>query len=79
MFLPGKSHEGRSLVGYSPWDSKESDTTKRLHVTSSNLTLESFRDAKKVGDGLEWIIREFSSNEIIKYFIISLASSLVSF
>ena len=29
--LPGKSHEQRSLVGYSPWDRKESDTTERLY------------------------------------------------
>ena len=27
VFLPGKSHEQRSLVGYSSWDCKESDTT----------------------------------------------------
>ena len=26
-FLPGKSHEQRSLEGYSPWGHKESDTT----------------------------------------------------
>ena len=25
-FLPGKSHEQRSLAAYSPWDCKESDT-----------------------------------------------------
>ena len=25
--LPGKSHGQRSLVGYSPWGHKESDTT----------------------------------------------------
>ena len=32
--LPGKSHGQRSLVGYSPWDRKESDTTERpLHFT----------------------------------------------
>ena len=31
VFLPGESHGGRSLVGYSPWGCKESDTTKRLH------------------------------------------------
>ena len=31
MFLPGKSHGQRSLVGYSPWGRKESDTTERLH------------------------------------------------
>ena len=28
VFLPGKSHGQRSLVGYSPWGCKESDTTK---------------------------------------------------
>ena len=28
VFLPGKSHGQRSLVGYSPWGHKESDTTK---------------------------------------------------
>ena len=26
-----KSHGQRSLVGYSPWGRKESDTTERLH------------------------------------------------
>ena len=25
VFLPGEIHGQRSLVGYSPWDSKESD------------------------------------------------------
>ena len=31
VFLSGKSHGQRSLVGYSPWGLKESDTTERLH------------------------------------------------
>ena len=31
VFLPGKSHGWRSLVDYSPWGRKESDTTERLH------------------------------------------------
>jgi len=26
--LPGKSHGQRSLIGYSPWGCKESDTTE---------------------------------------------------
>ena len=30
VFLPGKSHGLRSLVGCSPWGCKESDTTERL-------------------------------------------------
>ena len=29
--MPGKSHGWRSLVGYSPWGGKESDTTEQLH------------------------------------------------
>ena len=31
VFLPGESHGGRSLVGYSPWVPKELDMTERLH------------------------------------------------
>ena len=31
VFLPGKSHGQRSLVGYSLWGHKELDTTERLH------------------------------------------------
>ena len=33
VLLPGKSHGWRSLVGYSPWGCKESDTTEWLHYT----------------------------------------------
>ena len=31
VLLPGKSRGLRSLVGYSPWGGKQSDTTERLH------------------------------------------------
>ena len=33
VFLPGESHGQRSLVGYSPWGRKDSDTdrTERFH------------------------------------------------
>ena len=34
VFLPGKSHGQRSVVGYSPCGHKELDTTERLHFTS---------------------------------------------
>ena len=34
VLLPGKFHGQRSLVGYSPWSHKESDTTEPLHFTS---------------------------------------------
>ena len=33
VLLPGESHGGRSLVGYSPWGRKESDTTEQFHFT----------------------------------------------
>ena len=32
IFLPGKSHEQRRLVGYSPQCHKEVDTTKHAHT-----------------------------------------------
>ena len=32
VFLPGESHGQRSLVGYSPWDPKDSDTTEHTHM-----------------------------------------------
>ena len=31
VFLPGKSHGEKSLVSYSPWSHKESDTAKYAH------------------------------------------------
>ena len=34
VLLPRKSHGRRSLVGYSPWVRKESDTTELLHFLS---------------------------------------------
>ena len=35
VLLPGKSHGRRSLVGCSPWDIEELDTTERLHFPFS--------------------------------------------
>ena len=34
IFMPGKSHGPRSLVGYSPGGHKESDTTEQLYFPS---------------------------------------------
>ena len=31
LFLPGKVHGQRTLVGYSPWGCKELDMTEQLH------------------------------------------------
>ena len=38
VLLPGKSHGWRSLVGFSPWGHKESDTTERLQFHFSLFT-----------------------------------------
>jgi len=37
VFLPGKSHGQRSLVGYSPWGRKESDTTGVANTTATDI------------------------------------------
>ena len=39
VFLPGKSHGQRSLVGYSPWDCKESDMTEAVEHAAGLQTL----------------------------------------
>ena len=39
VLLPGKCHGQRSLVGYSPWNRKESHMTEQLHVSISVLLL----------------------------------------
>ena len=48
VFLPGKSHGRRSVVGYSPWGRKESDTTERLHFTSAYFGFHAFPSVSAV-------------------------------
>ena len=40
VFLPGESHGGRSLVGYSPRGRNESDTIEQLHLLYLSLTVD---------------------------------------
>ena len=42
VFLPGKFHGQRSLVGYSPWGCKELDTTGHTHMHARPLAAVSF-------------------------------------
>ena len=38
--LPGEAHGQRSLVGYSPWGHKESDTTERpAHTENTDMLM----------------------------------------
>ena len=39
VFLPGKSHGDRSLVGYSSWSHKESDMTELLSTHTASLDM----------------------------------------
>ena len=47
VFLPGKFLGQRSLVGYSPWGRKESDTIEQLTLSQFHITL---RNCGKVGE-----------------------------
>ena len=53
VLLPGKSHGWRSLVGYSSWVRKESDTTEQLHfvgrVNVLNFISQIYRNSSKNG------------------------------
>ena len=40
VLLPGKSHGWRSMVGYSPWGRKESDTTEDFTFFLSFIIIE---------------------------------------
>ena len=63
VFLPAKSHGLGSLVGYSPWGRKESDTTEQLNNKhslvlsqhSSHPTIPSLCPGTDGGRGRRWI------------------------
>ena len=42
IFLPGEAHGQRTLVGYSPWGSKELDTTEQLTLIQRTLRNKKF-------------------------------------
>ena len=48
VLLPGKSHGQRSLVGYSPWDGKESDMTEQLHIVMVTQSVWSPRNRRRI-------------------------------
>ena len=61
VFLPGKSHGEKSLVGYGPVGCKASDTTEQLNtntvivVFNSGTVCGGVHTHKKVGCGLWWL------------------------
>ena len=54
IFLPGKSHGQRSLVGYSPWGCKESDMTEH----TGKISMHQRRNEKPGCSLLCWTLRE---------------------
>ena len=79
VFLSGKSHGRRRLVGYNPWDAKESDTTKRLHFLSLSNRWKSHCMCSLVLDLKNNFNKELYSNngEIFSMYYI-LANSIVT-
>ena len=57
VLLPGKSHGWRSMVGYSPWGRKESDTTEDFTFFLSFIIIEPMRSLilKKYWRNINWV------------------------
>ena len=71
VFLPGEFHGQRSLVGYSPWSHKRSDTTERLTLSLvRNVELrsyhqpEEFRKGQKEREGSSPYVLPMSQNPL---------------
>ena len=52
--MPGESEGPRSLVGYSPWGHKESDTTERLHFPGGSMVKNLTANAGDTVQSLSW-------------------------
>ena len=48
LFLPGKFHGQRSLVGYSPWGHKESDMTEHTEQHSNVKVTQTFLEKMNI-------------------------------
>ena len=60
VLLPGESHGGRSLVGYSPWGCKESHRTERLHFLSFTFFQHLFILVREIETGFLFLIAEWT-------------------
>ena len=70
----GESHGQRSLMGYSPWDHKESDTTEQLTLS---LLME-MQTEKRLMDTGGWVEGEHGMNEETSIYTAAAAKSLQS-
>ena len=55
VFLPGKFHGKKSLMGYSPWGCKQSDMTERLELSLS-----------KIKPAIKGKMRDFPGGPVVK-------------
>ena len=69
VFLPGKSHGQRNLVGYSPWGHKKSDTIEGLSIHAISFT------EKRKNSSLKWWWGSFWHQQIVKKIQQGLCSS----
>ena len=53
VFFPGEFHGQRSLVAYSPWGPKESDTTEQLS-TAQVMLQQNFTKRREMEMGTAW-------------------------
>ena len=53
VLLPGESHGWRSVVGYSPWGHKESDTAERTHFTSLHFIV--LKELDHMTPSFQWV------------------------
>ena len=60
VFLPGKSHGERNLVGYSPWAHKKSDTIEGLSTHTISFT------EKRKNSSLKWRWGSYWHQQIVK-------------
>ena len=61
VFLPGKSHGQRSLVGSSQWGQKESDTTESLSTNKDLLYV--------IGNSTQYSVKIYMGKESEKEWI----------
>ena len=64
VFLPGKPHGWRSLVGYSPWGHKESVSTEQLQFTSQ-ISIQTLLSANAFIFDLLWKLKIFFNSAYI--------------
>ena len=78
VLLPGKSHEWRSVVGYSPWNHKEPDMTERLYFLRTKNCNQLSRISYSLLPGLEKYCVNLDSLKYLKMVILSLPHLIFS-